>query len=223
MHATAKPPTDLAKIGPLYVKLMEEIKRRTEVVGQAVTGTYPIPPMVRFELCYLQLRIICEVFALACLAVHGDIPGVRTKLLQKTYNADQIIKQLSNLHPQFYPTPGEQRVDLVTQKPIEVIRVTSGFLTKDDLLSLYGECGNYLHRGSIRQLLTKWEPALDFKKIAAWIDKIAKLLNHHQIQTRHPDTMLWVLMQAKDDGKAHYALMKKIGPAANYAPASSST
>jgi hypothetical protein len=92
---------------------------------------------------------------------------VRSILVQKTYRADQIIKRLSNLHPQFYPVPSEQQLDPVTQKPVEVIPLTSGFLTKDDLLSLYGECGNYLHRGSIRQLLTKWEPTLDFKKIGS--------------------------------------------------------
>jgi hypothetical protein len=106
--------------------------------------------MASFELCYVQLRKICEVFALGCLAAHGELPDVHSKLVQKTSSADRIIKQLTNLHPLFYPVPGEQRLDPVTQKPVEVIKRTSGFLTKDDLLSLYGECGNYLHRGSMQ-------------------------------------------------------------------------
>src|SRR5437762_1433117 len=87
-------PSELEKIGPLYANLMDEIKRRTDVIRSTLNGGYPMPQMAAFELCYLQLRKICEVFALACLAAHGDIPGVRNKLLQKTYNADQIIKQL---------------------------------------------------------------------------------------------------------------------------------
>jgi hypothetical protein len=212
MSKTPNPPTDLEKIGALYASLMEEIKRRTDVMRQVLDGTCPMAPMAVFELCYLQLRKVCEVFALACLAAHGDIPAVRDTLLQKTYNADRIIKQLEKLHPQFYPVPGEQQIDPITRKPVAVMPINSGFLTKDDLLNLYGECGNYLHRGSIRQLLTKWEPVIDFNKITAWIDKIVKLLNHHQIQTRQPDKQIWVLMHGKDDGKVHCAVMMKISP-----------
>jgi hypothetical protein len=207
---TKQPPIDLEKIGPLYADLMEEIKRRVEVLRRVGDGTCPMPPMAAFEFGYLQLRKICEVFALACLTAHGDIPGVRTRLLQKTYDADQIIKQLAKLHPQFYPVPSEQRLDPVTKQPIQVAPVTSGFLTKDELLSLYGECGNYLHRGTIRQLLTKWEPTPDFKKIAAWIAKFVTLLNHHQIQTSDPGTQLWVLMHDKDSGRVHWAIMKQL-------------
>jgi hypothetical protein len=147
------------------------------------------------------------------LAAHGDIPEVRSKILQKTYNADQIMKKLSCIHPQFYPVPGEQRVDLVTQKPIEVMPITSEFLTKEELLKLYGECGDYLHRGSIKQLLKKWEPTLDFKKIALWNSKIVALLNHHQIQTNQPELQIWVLMQA-EDGNVHWSIMKQLNRAA---------
>jgi hypothetical protein len=83
-------------------------------------------------------------------------------------------------------------------------------LTKDELQSLYGQCGNYLHRGSIRKLLGKWEPTLDFEKISVWNSKIVTLLNHHQIQTSQSDIQIWVLMQA-EDGSVHWSIMKQIG------------
>ena len=207
-----KHPANLEEIGPLYAKLMEEIKRRVAIVYQIGNGSHSLPQMAAFELCYVQLRKICEVFALACLVAHGELPDLRKKLVQKTYQADHIIKMLSTLHPRFYPVPGEQRLDLDTPKPVEVINLESGFLTKDDLVSLYGECGKYLHRGSIRQLLTNWEPAPDFEKIRSWVDKIIKLLSHHQIETIQSDTQLWVIMQGKDDGRVHWFVMKKIGP-----------
>jgi len=203
-------PSDIAKAARLYADLMEEIKRRTAIIQSVLNGAYSMPAIAGFELCYIQLRKICEIFSLACLAAHGDIPGVQTKLLQKTYNADLIIKQLANLHPNFYPVPGNQRLDPQSQKPVEVIPITSGFLTKQDFLDLYGECGNYLHRGSIRQLLTKWEPVIEFKKIKEWTDKIVTLLNHHQIQTSRPGEQFWVIMNAKSDGKVHVAEMKRL-------------
>jgi hypothetical protein len=194
----------------MYARLMEEIKRRQSVLAQVLLNqTIPLPEMAAFEFCYLQLRKICEVFALGCLAAHGDIPEVRSKLLQKTYSADQIMKRLTEIHPEFYPVPSRQTVDQVTQRPIEVTPITTGFLTKDELLALYGECGNYLHRGTIRQLVGKWEPTLDFKKIALSNSRIVTLLNHHQIQTSQPNKQIWVLMQA-EDGNVHWSVMEKL-------------
>ena len=100
----------------------------------------------------------------------------------------KIIKQLSNLHPRFYPIPGRQELEPITGRPVlKVVQFEGDFLTKDELLELYGECGNYLHRGSIRQLLTKWEPTPNFDKIAIYLDKLINLLGHHQIQLSQSD------------------------------------
>jgi len=202
------PPKELQKSCQIYARLMEEIKRRQLVIGQVLGHTISMPQMAAFEFCYMQLRKICEVFALGCLAAHGDIPEVRSKL-QSTYNADQIMKQLTRIHSRFYPVPSKQTVDQVTQRPIQVTPITAGFLTKDELLTLYGQCGNYLHRGTIRQLLGKWEPTLDFEKINAWISKIVTLLNHHQIQTSQADIQIWVLMHA-EDGNVHWSIIKEL-------------
>jgi hypothetical protein len=204
--------TALREAGTVYAALMEEIKRRVEVIQRAVSGHYSLPSIVALELCYVQLRKVCEVFALACLTAHGEIEGVRRKFLQKTYNADLIIKELGRLHPQFYPIPSQQRLDPFNGKVVEVVTVASGYLTKDELLNLYGKCGTYLHRGSIRQLLTKWEPTVDFHKIADWVGKITTLLNHHQIQTVQPDRQLWVMMNEKHTGKVHWFIMDQVGP-----------
>ena len=203
------PSKDLQKSCQTYARLMEEIKRRHSVIAEVLNQTIPMPQMAAFEFCYLQLRKICEVFALGCLAAHGDIPEVRSKLLEKTYSADQIMKQLTQIHPQFYPVPSKQTVDQVTHKPIEVTPIATGFLTKDELLTLYGECGNYLHRGTIRQLLGKWEPTPDFRKITQWGSKLVALLSHHQIQTSQPDLQIWFLMHA-EDGNVHWSIMEKL-------------
>jgi hypothetical protein len=107
--------------------------------------------------------------------------------------------------------PSKQTVDHVTKKPITTTAITAGFLTKDELQNLYGECGNHLHRGSIRQLLGKWEPTLDFAQIAVWNSKIIGLLNHHVIQTSQADLQIWVLMQA-EDRNVHWSIMEKLSP-----------
>ncbi len=205
----AKQPTDLREIAPVYERLIEEIKRRVDVILRVVGNQVTLPKMVAFELGYLQLRKICEVFALACLCAHGDIPDVHTKQWQEEYDASDIIKHFTRLNSDFYPLPGKQACDPVTGRPLHVDRISSGYLTKDELLKLYGECGNYLHRGNIRQLLTTWEPAPEFSEIETWVKRITTLLNHHQIQTGRPDIQLWVLMQSREDGRVHSAIMQR--------------
>jgi len=203
----------LVENAKIYARLMEEIKRRVEVIQNVLTGKTVLAPMAAFELCYLQFRKICEVFALACLAVHGDIPGIEKKIIQKEYNADDIMFQLTQLHPDFFPVPSTPNVDTQTESVVSVTPITSGYLTREDLSALYGECGNYLHRGSIRQLLSEWEPSIDFDKISLWLKKIITLLSHHQIRTIDPDRQLWVMMQDETDGKVHWFVMMGVaGP-----------
>jgi hypothetical protein len=123
----------------LYCELMEEIKRRTEVIQNVIGAQIKVPIIVGLELCYLQLRMICELIALACLTVHGDVPATKAKRLTRAYNADQILKNLERLHPSFYPVPGRQILNFAG-KPVEVVNVTEPHLNKKELQRLYGEC-----------------------------------------------------------------------------------
>nr|MBI1231876.1 hypothetical protein [Cytophagales bacterium] len=194
----------------LYCDLMEEVKRRIAVVNSITAGLMPLPSIVAYETCYLQLRIICEIIALGCLAAHGDIPQTKSKRLLKAYNADDIIKNLEKLHPDFYPVPTRQICAPEKDKVGKVEAITEDYLQKSDLLKLYGECGNVLHRGNLKHILSQKERNISFKKIEAWVQKIMTLLNHHQIQLIDEDKMFWVLMQAKKDGRVHGALMEKM-------------
>lgn len=180
---------------------MDEIKRRRSVIDNVLRGHLAVPKIVGVEICYLQLRFICELVALACLTAHGDVPGAKAKRLIKAYHPDAILKSLEALHASFYPVPGRQVHD-ASGKVVEVVNVDEPYLTKRDLLDLYGECGNFLHRGSLENVIKgKRIPALN--SLVPWVEKIRVLLNHHQIQLADPDWQLWVVMQAETDGKVH--------------------
>jgi hypothetical protein len=185
----------------LYCDLMEEIKRRTDVVFAVIQGRIGVPHIVGVELVYLQLRMICELIALACLTAHGDVPEAKSKRLTKEYNADQIIKALERLHPAFYPMPGRQVRDQAG-KVVEIAAVDEPHLTKRDLRRLYGECGDFLHRGNIEQFM-KGRSLPEFSHLEAWVKKITSLLNHHQIQLIDMKRQLWVIIQASSDGRVH--------------------
>jgi hypothetical protein len=164
--------------------------------------------LAAYELCYLQFRLICELIALGALAAHGDIPAARAGRLVKAYQADAILNALEQLHPNFYPRPGRQIIG-PDGKVKEVLPIKSGFMTKTELIALYHECGNLLHRGTLRAI--KARTAGDFTKIQEIVTKIVTLLNHHQITLIDPKYELFVLMNAKSDGKVHASLMQKIG------------
>jgi hypothetical protein len=61
--------------------------------------------------------------------------------------------------------------------------VTSGFLTKEELVSLYGRCGDRLHRGTLKKLLSQKQQshASPFDDVTMWTKKIITLLTQHHI------------------------------------------
>jgi hypothetical protein len=185
----------------LYCELMEEIKRRTDVVTTVLQGRVAVPQVVEVELVYLQLRMICELIALACLTAHGDVPETKGQRLTKAYNADQIMKGLERLHPGFYPVPGRQERNQAG-KVVEIAAVEEPYLMKRDLQRLYGECGDFLHRGNIEQFM-KGRSLPKFSQLESWLKKITVLLSHHQIQLHDPRRQLWVIMQDDKDGTVH--------------------
>jgi hypothetical protein len=190
----------------LYCNLMFEIRQRTEVIHAVMRGVYKLPKLAAYELCYLEFRIVCELIALGSLVVHGDIPATKAGRLTKAYQADAILNSLEKLHPNFYPRPGRQILDS-KGAVIGVEKVKDGYLTKSELLSLYRETGDLLHRGTLRAL--KERPAGDFAEIDRKAKRLAKLLDNHQISMIDDEYELWVLMWADDD-KVYAYLMRKL-------------
>jgi hypothetical protein len=166
----------------LYASLMEEAKGRIEAIEQTLIQRQTVlADRLAREFCALQLRMLCELIALGCLVTHGDIPATHTSKLSRTTYADRIMAALDKLHPEFYPKPVRR-----TNHGIEDI--TSGFLTKDELPKLVGVCGDTLHRGSAKNLLTP--RTLPRDDIIVWTQKIRTLLDIH-----------WFTLS---DGRPHY-------------------
>ena len=188
----------------LYCLLMEELKRRRNIIADV--SKFNLPQGIAIELCYLQLRMICELIALGCLAAHGDIPAARSGKMRKEYRPGTILSELERLHADFYPVPGRQILGS-NGAPIRVERITEPYLTKSNLMTLWSECGKILHRGSMKDIDRPF--VVDFNKIAEWDKQLLKLLSHHQIQLRDDRYQLWIIMQGKGNGRASVTLMEK--------------
>jgi hypothetical protein len=159
----------------LYANLMDEVKVRIDCIDKAVHGRTHMPgPLVR-EFCYLQLRLLCELIALSCLVAHGDIAAKYAKRLGKEWSADKIIDNMTSLHPDFYPQPIRQLPKQAGRAEQMVEGVHPSPLPRTELLTLYGTCHRYLHRGNVKKLLTSDTPIelhTNFPEIISWAQRL---------------------------------------------------
>ncbi len=166
----------------VYSSIMEEAKFCALSINMFTDSGHTLPVPLKREYCFLQLRMLCELIALGCLVAHGDMEETKSSSLQKEYRAGEIVKRLEKLHPNFYPSP---RKPVFNPGNVHLVDYDREFLTKSELITLYGKCGDALHRGNLQQLLDpKNQPPADFRDIHEWGQKILNLLSVHLISRR---------------------------------------
>jgi hypothetical protein len=184
------------KATAVYRGLLLEIKYRVEAIDATLVGQVPLRGRIAEELCFLQLRMICELIAIGCLVLHGDLSSRHADLL-KSYKADWIFNSLARLHPKFFPIALEHE-DSQTNPP-SWIHKKDGFLTREEMVVLYNrEAGNHLHRGSARNIL-KSERPLRLTEIRGWRDKIVGLLNRHIVLSPDEKRICYFIMNDGED------------------------
>jgi hypothetical protein len=167
-----------------YAKLLDEAVIRLTTIEGLIDGRFEVPQPLVAELGYLQLRMLCELVALCCLIAHGDIEATQAAKLQKEYAADKLFKMLEPLHPNFYPHPVNVNR---TSTGHHIDRITEGFLTKAELMKLYHECGDRLHRGSLAKFRSS-APRVheaDLEKLRGWLSKFVTLLRSHHVASHN--------------------------------------
>jgi hypothetical protein len=166
-----------------YASIMREIKLRCESINTITRSGLPVPPPFLQEYGFLQLRMICELIGLACLVAHGDIATGTRALNSKAYKPGEILNALENLHPSFFP-----RAKTLNSKPgeIEILEGSKNAASREEVIALWGRCGDYLHRGGIKQLASpKVTGIVDFRGITEPGQKILDLLSIHFISRKN--------------------------------------
>src|SRR5262249_21269790 len=130
------------------------------------------------EFGFLQLRMVCELIALGCLIIHGDIEETKSRRF-KTHKADDILNGLERFTPEFYPKPFRLEPDPAPGTTSLRFRPSSEYLTKPQLLNLYHrQCGTALHRGQLGKLIAE-PPPDDMAEIAKNAGLLLNLLHTH--------------------------------------------
>jgi hypothetical protein len=190
----------------VYRNLLVEIKYRVGAIDAILQKQIPLRAKIAEELCYLQLRMVCELVAIGCLVIHREMGLLKTDLF-KTYKADWIMSELGKLHPKFFPIALEQQ-DSVETDPPSWVHKKSGFLTRDGLSRLWSKAGSNLHRGSARNILIKDRP-LDFESVRGWRDQIVGLLTRHIITSSDENNICYFIMNDGQD-RVHSALFNRL-------------
>lgn len=159
-----------------YLNILAEVKHRLDVVSHVLDGSLPIVAKAAEELCILQFRFVAELIAIGCLVLHEDLALSKSGVLAKAWNAGQIFKRLSTLHPDFYPKPLKgQAADKFKWEAFD-----GPFMTQAKIVTAYNEFGAALHRGTVRRIFRE-DPPLDFPKVLRRRLEFMNLLNRHTV------------------------------------------
>jgi len=192
-----------------YISVMEEIKRRTEIVfalrDETLTLKYRI---VQVEAIVLQVRIILELIALASLAANKDIFEKHQKKFEDHWAPTKILADVERLNPKFFPIP------IVETRGVEnrLTELKKGFLTRNELIQIHGRCGTALHAHN--PYSKKFNVDAYEKEIPNWISRIIKLLNCHKIQLLDDNERFFLVhMKENTDDRVHMYTFQRVSDA----------
>lgn len=192
---------------------MEEIKTRLKAVEVALRRIRELKGtgngFLHAEFCYLQIRMICELIALAVLTAHNEVPEANTNALLERWNADDIFDRLTKLNPHCYPSPIQEAQSSGPQG-LHFEDRQGDYLKRSDLKRTYHACGEHLHRGVLRHVYEGRAKTYDPGQINRWASAIHRLLETHAVLLPDMNTVLFVNM-ADADGRVHCFLARAEG------------
>lgn len=185
-----------------------EIKRRMKVIDQIGEGKlHVLYPATSVETAALQFRKVVELITFGSLIANKDIYSAVHEKFSKHWNAKLILQDLERIHPDFYPEPIHQ---VPTNRPdvqTELVPRKDDYLTKDQLVSLYEECGGLLHAEN------PFGKQIDYDAFAAktknWRNRIVNLLNAHTIKLVN-DENLYLFQMGTDGTPPSYTPFGKV-------------
>ncbi|WP_294196515.1 hypothetical protein [uncultured Sphingomonas sp.] len=164
-----------------YQTMMAEIKSRLAIAREDIADTSTdkgyMRMIVRVESCVLQARLICELIALACLAIHERHDRYSEGL--KLYHAGDILKKLSTINEEFFPR-AIRISDEGGRKAIDFDETTE--FTRDKLIEFYGKLGGMLHRGQLKKLTGDIPREYDVARLSRWFITVTLFLENHCIK-----------------------------------------
>ena len=165
---------------------MEELKSRVDTIAEF--SQIILPPQnsqqerhnyFYFEGIYLHLRKVCELIALSMLLVHRMDGSPTAAKLLKEWKADALIDEVAKLNPIGFP----KRIQAPEAAPgsVETVKEYPSVFSGADIKSLYYECGDKMHIGSLKNVLRNHTRELNLPVIQKWVERFQLGLANHMI------------------------------------------
>ena len=95
----------------------------------------------------LQLRMMVEDIAVACVIANADEMPDLARGLRGEYRPNRILNGLENINPECYPTPIVENEEESRGSFRDTYNRPEGdWLTRDEAVEVYGKLNNFIHR-----------------------------------------------------------------------------
>ena len=169
-----------------YLRVMDNIKWRTEIIGYMERGDHPkadislLPLFMKVETIALHIRTVIEFIALASLAANKPLFEQEGDNFKEFWKAELIFRDIEKKNPDFYPKP----IEPIHMTDIDDIGrnirfIEDGYMTRDKCVEVHQKCCNFLHAQNpfAEDQNRDYEDLLN--QVPGWINLIVKLLNFH--------------------------------------------
>lgn len=167
-------------IGSEYAGFAQEISDRLVAIEEAVQLAMSAgadKAYLHAEFAFMQLRLVCELMALAALWVHRG-QGL-SKKLEGAWRADEIFKELETINDKCFPHAC--RMTVARDGSRQIAPRPEGAMKRSDLAKIYGQCGNVLHRGALKLFLSGRPKNYDLSFVQRAAAMIKGLLSEHMV------------------------------------------
>jgi len=148
-------------------------------------------------LVFVQLRKALELIAFASLTANKEKYSTAHANFALHWRAKEMLEALEKINPEFYPVPLESPVrqeNAVVHFP----RLDSGFLTKDEFVTLYNVSSAAIHT---RNPFSTKDPVIEIGySVEDWVLRIQRLLALHVMHLVDGDK--WIV-NIPEDGPVH--------------------
>ncbi|HVR92193.1 MAG TPA: hypothetical protein VHG29_14020 [Novosphingobium sp.] len=181
-----------------YLACMDELKRRTQIVREALGPYWTGQPLSvpDVELACLQLRKMYELVVFAALAAHKPRYRELRKRFEKDWKLPEIVRTIQRINPGFLPVAFEDVDGNITE--LEDRR-----FTPEKIIRWHAEFGEILHA------FNPYRSVPDYKAIAdacgAHIDRFTQTLSRHKVNVIKDEVFYLVTMHSKTDGSIQVA------------------
>ena len=189
--------------GQKYCDLMEEVKLRVNVVSFFLSGQgHALYQPSTLESACLQVRKILELIAFGSLVANRDSYSSVYSRVSKTWNAGDLLHELEQVNPGFYPVPIIEVPSRIPGVQREHKKRDGDYLARSEFGEVYGRCGSIAHAAN------PYGRGIDYayyqRMLPLWLARIVNLLNAHEIHLLGNPGVYVIHMSEHRDDRVHF-------------------